>query len=254
MASLDVTEIFIGLDLEAETLLGEAQALLSEYAGLFEYRKKEKRATVVLADSRIVNANEKENTDFFRALNGGDASLGICVRIIYMLKDLASVQFQLGVVTAIQMSTVPNHGLREGYTRQTWTALPAGPPPTHELRTMSSLPDFDMYKAANECRLQQIEALGHIDGVFLTMVIQPIASGAIKTCDAKGGTPLGIKARTINVSQVPLHRPNLSLITNRQKAFLLMSDRKHAIAEEEMRGACRKIVDTAEAFAEISGT
>lgn len=66
---------------------------------------------------------------------------------------------------------------------------------SHDMRTMSSLPDLEVYKAANECRLQQIEAVRHIEGAFLTMVIQPMASGAIKACDAKGGTPLGLTAQ-----------------------------------------------------------
>ena len=71
------------------------------------------------------------------------------------------------------------------------------------MRTMSSLPDGEVYKAANECRLQQIEALKDVEGAVLTMVIQPMATGAIEACDAKGGTPLGLTAKNHQCNLIP---------------------------------------------------
>jgi hypothetical protein len=54
-----------------------------------------------------------------------------------------------------------------------------------------------MYKAVEEIRAQQVQALqaAGAEDVLLTMVIQPIASGTIKACDAKGRNPLGLKAQ-----------------------------------------------------------
>lgn len=60
------------------------------------------------------------------------------------------------------------------------------------MRTMSSLPDLEVYKAANECRYQQEEAIKHVPGLKITFVIQPISSTAIKATNAGAGSPLGI--------------------------------------------------------------
>lgn len=60
---------------------------------------------------------------------------------------------------------------------------------------MSSLPSLEVYQAAETARLEQVEALKDVEGVLLTMVIQPMASGAIKACEARGGTPMGLKAQ-----------------------------------------------------------
>lgn len=66
---------------------------------------------------------------------------------------------------------------------------------SHDMRTMSSLPDIDVYNAAEECRLQQLKAIGHIPGALITMVIQPIPSSCMEACDANGGNPLGLEAK-----------------------------------------------------------
>lgn len=63
------------------------------------------------------------------------------------------------------------------------------------MRTMSSLPDLDMYKAVEACRIEQNEVLKDVEGIILTMVIQPMASSAIKAGEAKGGNPLGLVAQ-----------------------------------------------------------
>lgn len=62
---------------------------------------------------------------------------------------------------------------------------------------MTSLPDLEMFKAVEAERLHQIEVLktAGVQDVMLTMVFQPIASGAIKACDAKGGNPMGLSAQ-----------------------------------------------------------
>lgn len=64
------------------------------------------------------------------------------------------------------------------------------------MRTMSSLPDVEVYKAAEETRQQQVEAVKDIPSAHLTMVIQPISSHTIAACNVKGGTPLGLEPRS----------------------------------------------------------
>lgn len=61
---------------------------------------------------------------------------------------------------------------------------------------MSSLPDLEVYQAAEKCRLQQVDSIKGIPGALLTMVIQPMSSSTIEACNAKGGTPLGLKAQS----------------------------------------------------------
>lgn len=57
---------------------------------------------------------------------------------------------------------------------------------------MSSLPDLEVYKAANECRYQQDELMKNIPGAKITFTLQPISSNAIKATNANVGSPLGI--------------------------------------------------------------
>jgi len=68
---------------------------------------------------------------------------------------------------------------------------------------MSSLPDLEMYRAVEASRIEQVEALKDVEGIILTMVIQPIASSAIKASEAKGGNPLGLIAQN---HQCKLHQ------------------------------------------------
>ncbi|RDW77834.1 hypothetical protein BP6252_05887 [Coleophoma cylindrospora] len=105
----------------------------------------------------------------------------------------------------------------------------------HELRTMSSLPDLDMYKATEACRLEQIEALKDVEGVILTMVLQPISSSVITASSAKGGNPLGLPAQ-------------------QHQWFLVMVDYKHAADEVRVRKSAREIVDTAVKISKRNGT
>lgn len=63
---------------------------------------------------------------------------------------------------------------------------------SHDMRTMSSLPDLEVYRAANKCRYQQEELIKHIPGLKITFVIQPISSNAIKATNAGIGSPLGV--------------------------------------------------------------
>lgn len=60
---------------------------------------------------------------------------------------------------------------------------------------MSSLPDLEVYQAAEQCRLKQVEAIKDVPGALLTMVIQPLSTSMIEACHAKGGTPLGLNAQ-----------------------------------------------------------
>lgn len=63
------------------------------------------------------------------------------------------------------------------------------------MRTMSSLPDLEVYKSAEECRKQKVEELKDVEGLVLTMSFQPISSGAMKASEENGGTPMGIVAK-----------------------------------------------------------
>lgn len=65
----------------------------------------------------------------------------------------------------------------------------------HEMRTMSSLPDYEMYLAVEQARIQQIEALADIEDITLTLVLQPISANTASAGDIMGGTPLGLKAQ-----------------------------------------------------------
>ncbi|KAF8866921.1 6-hydroxy-D-nicotine oxidase [Acephala macrosclerotiorum] len=107
----------------------------------------------------------------------------------------------------------------------------------HEMRTMTSLPDLELFKAVEEERLRQIEVLkiAGVEDVMLTMVFQPIASGAIKACDAKGGNPMGLSAQN-------------------QSWFLIMADFKNLADEEAVRSSCRAIVSIGEEIAKKNGT
>lgn len=59
----------------------------------------------------------------------------------------------------------------------------------------------------------QIEVLKDVEGIILTMMIQPIASGAVKASDAKGGNPMGPVAQNHQYKlsppiSLPLEFPN----------------------------------------------
>lgn len=61
---------------------------------------------------------------------------------------------------------------------------------------MTSLPDIEVYNAAEEARLQQLEKVKHIPGAVITMVIQPISHSTIEACRARGGNTLGLDPRS----------------------------------------------------------
>lgn len=120
---------------------------------------------------------------------------------------------------------------------------------------MSSLPDIAVYKAAEETRLQQVEAIKNIPGAHITMVIQPISSHTITACNAKGGTPLGLEPQS---HQCTLHTYTPSMSNRdcltRILGFLVLSDWTNPEDEATMREASRKIVDRAETAARQNGT
>ncbi|TDL18745.1 FAD-binding domain-containing protein [Rickenella mellea] len=45
------------------------------------------QATVVVADGRILTANEKENADLFWAIRGGGSNFGVCTEFVFQLHD-----------------------------------------------------------------------------------------------------------------------------------------------------------------------
>lgn len=72
------------------------------------------------------------------------------------------------------------------------------------MRTMTSLPDIEVYKAAERTRLDQIDAIKHIPDALLNMVIQPISSSTIEACNARGGNPLGLEPESQQCMYTPL--------------------------------------------------
>ncbi|KAJ5637406.1 Bifunctional solanapyrone synthase [Penicillium lividum] len=100
---------------------------------------------------------------------------------------------------------------------------------------MSSLPDLEVYKVANECRYQQEGSLKHIPGLKITLVFQPVSSKAIKATNAGVGSPLGIAEQ-------------------HHQWLLLMTDWSNQEDETIVREAARKIVEAAEATAKKNGT
>jgi len=60
------------------------------------------------------------------------------------------------------------------------------------MRVMSSLPDLEVYKAANRCRHTQWEALQHVPGIDIILDIQPISLNTVRMANAGIGSPLGI--------------------------------------------------------------
>ncbi|KAF9889617.1 hypothetical protein FE257_007125 [Aspergillus nanangensis] len=105
----------------------------------------------------------------------------------------------------------------------------------HDMRTMSSLPSLEVYQAAENARLEQVEALKDIEGADLTMVFQPMASSAIKAGELRGGNPMGLKAEN-------------------HQWLLVLADYKKIEHEERVRESVRKIVDAAETTAKANGT
>lgn len=66
----------------------------------------------------------------------------------------------------------------------------------HEMRTMSSLPDLEVYRAADECRKSKLNELDGIEGLVLTLSFQPIPSAAVQASRARGGNPMGIEPKS----------------------------------------------------------
>jgi len=105
----------------------------------------------------------------------------------------------------------------------------------HELRTMSSMPDLEMYIAAENCWKQQLEAVKDVENASLTISFQPIASQAIRACDAKGGNPTGLK---------PLNH----------QWFVIEASWTNLSDEPLMHAACCKVVEVADAVSKKNNT
>lgn len=116
---------------------------------------------------------------------------------------------------------------------------------------MSSLPDLEIYQAAEESRKEQIEALKDIESITLTMVLQPIASSTIRAGDERGGNPMGLTAQNHQCKFLSAPSCTSKLIS---VGFLVMADWKNAKDEGIVREAVKNIVDTAERIAMKNGT
>lgn len=65
----------------------------------------------------------------------------------------------------------------------------------HEMRTMSSLPDLEVYQATEAMRKQKEEELKGVEGLVLCLSFQPIGPSAMKAKIDKGGSPMSIPAK-----------------------------------------------------------
>ncbi|KAK9320290.1 hypothetical protein V1517DRAFT_329747 [Lipomyces orientalis] len=102
------------------------------------------------------------------------------------------------------------------------------------MRTMTSLPSLEVYQAAQRTRLEQDEILKNVQGLNIQMTIQPMSSSTIKSSDARGGNPLGLKAQG-------------------HQWFLILADWTIAEDEARVREAVRKIVGATEDTAKKNG-
>lgn len=63
---------------------------------------------------------------------------------------------------------------------------------SHEMRTMSSLPDLEVYQASEAMRKRKEEELKDVEGLVLCMSFQPISSSVMKATNDRGGSPMSI--------------------------------------------------------------
>ncbi|KAL4899730.1 hypothetical protein BDW74DRAFT_183378 [Aspergillus multicolor] len=105
----------------------------------------------------------------------------------------------------------------------------------HEMRTTTTLPDLEVYHAAEKARLEAITALSDLDRADLTMVIQPMTSHSVKAAQDRGGNPFGLDA------------------VNHQ-IFLILADYTNPAVGPRVQDAMRKIVDAVEEVAKKNGT
>ena len=57
---------------------------------------------------------------------------------------------------------------------------------------MASLPDYEMYKAAEKARIEMVEKLSDVEDINVGLVYQPVTATGVSAGDAMGGTPLGL--------------------------------------------------------------
>ncbi|KAL4953731.1 hypothetical protein BDW69DRAFT_205651 [Aspergillus filifer] len=244
---------------------------------------------VILSDSTIINANSQENTDLFWALKGCGANFGIVTKIemttvpnnvwcearvysptVYDSLVAALMQYHADIESDNQ-ATLIWHGTSEAILHVYVYCSPIENPDVfapffnvpflqapvapglrtiselmhaiknfvpeedmlHEFRTLSSLPSPNIYKAAEQARIEQTSALsaaGVMDFV-LTNVFQPMSSLAMKK---SADSPIGLE---------PVG----------QQWFLTMGDFKHAADEARVRETSKKIIDAAEDVAKREG-
>lgn len=117
---------------------------------------------------------------------------------------------------------------------------------------MSNLPDLELYKTAGESHRKAIETLKDVEGIVLSMFLQPIASGAVKTSDVKGGNPMGLPAKN---QQCMYHYSLINTyLTNIPAGLAISADFKNPKDEEFVHKVCRDVVDTVEAVGKKNGT
>lgn len=119
---------------------------------------------------------------------------------------------------------------------------------------MASLPDIEVYNAAEDCRLEQVEKTKHIPGAVITLVIQPMSHSTIEACNARGGNPMGLDPRG---QQCTFYH----FLQNLQEYFLTvipgllaMTDWNNDEDETALLEASRQIIDRAETVAKKNDT
>ncbi|RDW81344.1 FAD-binding oxidoreductase [Aspergillus mulundensis] len=105
----------------------------------------------------------------------------------------------------------------------------------HEMRTTTTLPDLEVYHAAEQARLEAITALSHLDRAGLTMVIQPMTSHSVNAAQDRGGNPFGLPAV-------------------KHQIFLILADYTNPTDAPLIQDAMRKIVNAVGGVAKKNGT
>ncbi|KAH6674861.1 hypothetical protein B0J14DRAFT_699512 [Halenospora varia] len=176
---------------------------------------------VVLADSRVVNANAKEHPDLFRALKGGGANFGIATRfdliayadheIWYTLKLYGSKDIEKVMKAAVEVQKAMDEDDRIGFFLSVKigfliTELSVLMPETlgtqHSLAFALSMADaakretgtaavgldLELYKEL--CEL--LQSIATSDQVALSFAFQPIGKAAVEKGKVSGGNSMNI--------------------------------------------------------------
>ncbi|KAL4745783.1 hypothetical protein BDW72DRAFT_46261 [Aspergillus terricola var. indicus] len=105
----------------------------------------------------------------------------------------------------------------------------------HEMRTTTTLPDLEVYQAAEQARLEAIGSLADLDRADLTMVIQPMSPFSVKAANDRGGNLFGLDCAGHQI-------------------FLILADYTNSADAPRIQAVMRKIVDTVEEVAKKNGS